>query len=115
MPDEKKLNEGDHWNVKCVQYFSNDTVNRSLTYIKKIVLKLIESLMSIKLWIIGVTIAISTWLVMNNFITGDNLSSIWIGVVTPIAIMRESFKISRVFGDLKQKAMDMMNKPEEPK
>ncbi len=109
--DNNKLTEGDHWASEQIEYFRNSPIlNKLANYLKKMVLKLVETLMSVKVWIIFTVIGLTAWLRINGHISGDNLSSIWIGVVTPVAIMRESFKISRVFSDIKQKAMDMVNK-----
>lgn len=105
------INEGDHWKSKDIEFFYNrPIVNGSINYLKKVWLKLIETLMSVKVWIIFTVIGLSTWLLTNDYITGDNLVNLWVGVVTPISIMRESFKISRIFGDIKQKMLDVTGK-----
>lgn len=63
--------------------------------------KLIENILSIKVWIIFAILGISTWLVLVGIITG----TLWVtansGTITAIVGLREAFKVTKIKTDNK--------------
>ena len=90
------IQEGDFWLAKA-NITKSYMINSIFTFLLKIFLKLIEIALSVKVWIIATCFVLSTWLVINGYITGDNLAAIWVGTICPIALAREAFKLGKIF------------------
>jgi hypothetical protein len=58
--------------------------------------KLIETFISVKLWILFSTFGFCSWGLIKGYITGNNASAILVATIAPIVVMREGFKIAKV-------------------
>ena len=58
--------------------------------------KLIENLLSVKVWAIFAIIIISSLLCFNGLMTGDTWAAVNGGVISTVFAMREAFKVAKV-------------------
>jgi len=58
--------------------------------------KLVENLLSIKVWVVFSVLIVSTALVLLNSMSGSVWASVNGGIITTICGMREAFKIIRI-------------------
>jgi hypothetical protein len=60
-------------------------------------MKLTETMLSVKVWILFATFWVNTWLLINGYINGDNYASIIAPIICALVMAREVWKIGRVF------------------
>jgi len=58
--------------------------------------KVIETIISVKVWIIFSLLIISTYLLINGFLDGKTWAAINGGVISTIVGLREAFKVAKV-------------------
>lgn len=68
----------------------------TLEFLDKCLIKLTEALLSVKVWFLFIMTALSTYLLMNKFITGDNWSSINGTVYTVVFACRAMFETTTI-------------------
>ncbi len=95
------IKEGDHWN-NYLEIFKNPFCNWSINIFMRSVMKLLEIVLSVKLWILVGIMVTATYLAMNKTITGGEWVTVILASAVPITVARESFKISRLFNEGKQ-------------
>jgi len=59
-------------------------------------MKIIETMISVKVWVIFSIMYLSTWLLINQFIEGGVWGTVNTAVISTVLAVREGFKISRV-------------------
>ena len=59
-------------------------------------IKLVENLLSVKVWTIAALLIITTILVWNGKMTGDVFAAVNGGVISTVYALREGFKITKV-------------------
>lgn len=62
-------------------------------------MKLVETFISIKVWIIFAVLYLSTYLLLYKYISDTNWVIINTGVISTVVVVREGFKISRIKKD----------------
>ena len=63
--------------------------------------KIVETLTSVKVWVLFATFAFCACGLWWGLLVGDNVATILVGVITPVVVMREGFKISKIWGTAK--------------
>lgn len=92
MADEK-LNQS-VW--EPIDYTKRPLLNRFLNHLTKMLRKLSEIALSVKvLSVIGIT-WVNSWLVVAGYISGTNWATVQVALITTVLAMREAFKISRI-------------------
>ncbi len=69
------------------------------TFWKRVGVKLIENIISVKVWIIVAFLIVSTKLLMMGLLTGIVWASANGGVISTVFAMREAFKVAKVKSD----------------
>lgn len=67
-----------------------------LNFKTKALRKLVENLLSVKVWFVLSVLGISTAMVLIGKLTGDVWSAVNGGVISTICTMREGFKIAKI-------------------
>lgn len=61
-----------------------------------VLIKITETMISVKVWTIFSVLLISTYLLMNGFISDSVWGSVNSGIIATVFALRESFKIARI-------------------
>lgn len=89
------------------EYSKNKILNRFLNYVTKMLIKITEISLSVKvLSVIGIT-WVNTWLVIEGYISGGNYATVQVALITTVLSMREIFKISKLMCDKENKNKDL--------
>ena len=65
----------------------------------KVGIKLVENLISVKVWVILIFLIVSTKLLLLGLLTGIVWSTTNAGVISTVFAMREAFKVAKVKSD----------------
>ncbi len=76
-----------------------------MAFLKNVGKKIVESLVSVKVWIIVALLIVSTYLVTHGFIGGGEWAAVNGGVISTVFAMREAFKVAKVNSDDDSKGM----------
>lgn len=97
MTEKEKIEETSSYFYRPVDFFKHKPfLNRILNHFVKMLIKISEMVVSVKvLSLVGFS-ALNTWLVINNYIEGAHFATIQVSLITVVLGMREIYKIGRL-------------------